>query len=85
MDITSPRWLKIKAALFVLLGGLSGGLLLAPQFSWQGLALLLLTIWAFCRAYYFAFYVLQHYAHPQFRYAGLGSLVRYLLTRQPPR
>ena len=78
MDITSPKILKIKAALFLVIGGLAGGLLLAPEFSWRSLALLALTIWAFCRAYYFCFYVLQYYADPSFRYAGLWSALQHL-------
>jgi hypothetical protein len=37
------------------------------------------AIWAFCRAYYFAFYVIERYIDPGFRFAGLSSLVRYAL------
>lgn len=81
MDITSPRILKLKAALFLVLGGLSGALLLAPFFSWRSLGLLVLTVWAFCRAYYFGFYVLEHYADPGFRYSGIWNLLCYLLGR----
>jgi hypothetical protein len=80
MDITSPRVLKLKGLLFVVLGGSAGTLLLLPAFSWQALGLLVLTVWAFCRAYYFGFYVLQHYADPSYRYAGILSLVEYLVT-----
>ena len=36
---------------------------------------LALTIWAFCRAYYFAFYVIEHYVDPGFKYAGLWDFV----------
>lgn len=82
MDIKSPRLLKIKGALFAFLGCLAGGLLLVPSFSWQALLLLLICIWAFCRAYYFCFYVLQHYADPSFRYAGMLDLLKYLLGRK---
>lgn len=77
MDIKSPALLKMKGALFALLAIISGGLLLAPQFSWQSLALLLITIWASCRTYYFCFYVLEHYVDPSFRYAGLWDLLRH--------
>ncbi len=79
MDITSPALLKFKGVLFACLGFLSAGLLLAPMFSWRALALLAICIWAFCRAYYFCFYVMQHYADPTFRYAGLWDLMKYLL------
>ena len=43
--------------------------------------LLAVAIWAFCRAYYFAFYVVEHYADPAFRFAGLLAFVRYLIRR----
>ncbi len=77
--ITSPRVLKVKALLFVVLGLFAGGLVLAPHFSWRDLGLLAITVWAFCRAYYFCFYVLEHYADPSFRYAGLWSALRHVL------
>jgi hypothetical protein len=47
--------------------------------------MLAIAIWSFCRAYYFAFYVIQHYTDPQFRFAGLLSFAQYLLTRRDPR
>ena len=81
MNITSPTLLKIKGALFLLLGILSGGLLLlfvAPPLSWQIVLLLGICIWAFCRAYYFCFYVMQHYADPDFKYAGILDLFLHL-------
>lgn len=84
MDITSARILKFKGALFLFLGLLSGGMLLFPSFEIRQLLLFGISIWAFCRAYYFCFYVLHHYADPSFRYAGLASIVRYLL-RNPRR
>ncbi len=83
MDIQSPTLLKIKGLLFLLLGLVAGGLLMLPNFSWQSLLLLGITVWAFCRAYYFCFYVLHHYADPTFRYAGLWSLVLYLSQGKP--
>ena len=47
MDIKSPALLKLKGALFGLLALIAGTLLLAPQFSWQSLGLLAITmIWS---------------------------------------
>jgi hypothetical protein len=43
--------------------------------------LLVITVWVFCRFYYFAFYVLEHYVDPGYRFAGLLSLARYLMRR----
>jgi len=79
MDITSPKILKLKGALFLLLGLLSAAILILPILSWTTVALLLITIWSFCRAYYFCFYVMQHYADPQFRYRGLVDLAAHLM------
>lgn len=81
MDITSPRLLKLKAALFVVIGLMAAGLLAAlaaPVLSWQIAALFVVCIWAFCRAYYFCFYVMEHYADPDFKYAGLFDLFLHL-------
>ena len=87
MDITSARLLKIKGVLFLVLGALSAGLLvwtIWPAFNWRVAALLAISVWAFCRAYYFCFYVMEHYAEPGFRYAGLLDLALHLsgLRRQ---
>jgi hypothetical protein len=78
MDIKSPRLLKIKGLLFLLLGILSTLLLWAENPSLKTLILLVICLWSFCRFYYFAFYVLQHYADPDFRYSGLWDLFLYL-------
>ena len=50
MDITSPKILKLKGALFLLLGLLSAGILILPILSWTTVALLVIAIWSFCRA-----------------------------------
>lgn len=80
-DLTDVFWIKAKGVLFLLLGLLSGGLLLAHLPSLRIAALLLITIWAFCRAYYFAFYVIEKYVDPSFRFSGLGSAVKYLMRK----
>lgn len=82
MDITNPKILKLKGLLFLLLGLLSGGILIAMVPDWRVLLLLAISVWAFARFYYFAFYVLEHYADRDFRYSGLLDLVRYLLKRK---
>ena len=78
-DITSVRVLWIKFGLFLVLGAIAFGVALVYFPSVRLAVLMALAIWAFCRAYYFAFYVIEHYADPSFRFAGLGSFVRYAL------
>jgi len=41
-----------------------------------------IAVWCFCRAYYFAFYVIEHYVDPAYRFSGLWSFARYLLLRR---
>ena len=72
----------LKAALFLVIGTVSAALLLAESCSWKTALLLVLLVWSFCRAYYFAFYVLEHYVAPGFKFSGLGSLLAYLWRRR---
>jgi hypothetical protein len=74
--ITSPRLLYLKAALFLLTGLLASAVILLDHPSLKLAALLLLAIWSFARAYYFAFYVIEHYVDRRFRYAGLIDFIR---------
>lgn len=81
-DLENPRWMYLKAALFLAIGTLSAALLLLDAFSLRTAALLALVIWSFCRLYYFAFYVIERYIDPSFRFAGLGSVALHLWCRR---
>ena len=81
-DLTSPRIIKLKGFLFFLLGVLSSVLLLLPEFSLRNALLLAITVWSFCRFYYFAFYVIEHYVDPQYRFAGLADFAKYMMRRK---
>ncbi len=81
-DLTSATAIKLKGVLFVVMGLLSGALLWIDLPTWRTAVLLGVCVWAFCRAYYFAFYVIEKYVDPQFKFAGLWSAVRYLMKRQ---
>lgn len=80
-DLKSPTLIYLKGILFVVLGIFAAGILLAKVGSWQIAVLLGLSIWAFCRAYYFAFYVIEHYVDPGYKFAGLGDFVGYLWSK----
>ncbi|MEI9999035.1 MAG: hypothetical protein WDO13_07640 [Verrucomicrobiota bacterium] len=81
-DLRSHRWMWIKAALFVLIGVISCALILAEAPSLRVAALLALAIWSFCRAYYFAFYVIEKYIDPTYRFSGIFSALRYWWTKR---
>jgi hypothetical protein len=48
----------------------------------QTVLLLAIAVWSFCRAYYFAFYVVEHYVDPGYKFAGLTDFARYALRRR---
>ena len=77
-DITDARLLYLKGGLFLLAGVLAALLLLVEHPEPKVALLLLAAIWCFARAYYFAFYVIEHYVDPGYRFAGLGSFFAYL-------
>ena len=43
--------------------------------------LLAIAIWSFSRAYYFAFYVIQHFVDPTYHFAGLWAFFKYVIGR----
>ena len=80
-DITNPRLIIAKGFLFLLAGALASLALVLEHPTLKVAALLGLAVWCFARFYYFAFYVIEHYVDPGYRFAGLGSFVLYLLRR----
>jgi hypothetical protein len=83
-DLQSHRWMWIKAALFLVIGLAASALILVEMPDLRVAALLALAIWAFCRAYYFAFYVIEKYIDPSYRFSGILSAIKHLITRRPP-
>ena len=81
-DLTNPFWIKLKGGLFLFLGLLAAALLLVDAPTLKDAGLLVLAIWCFCRAYYFAFYVIEHYVDPGYKFSGLVSFVKYLLRKK---
>lgn len=81
-DLTDPRLMYLKAFLFLVMGVSAAVGILVESPTLRTVFLLGLTIWAFCRLYYFAFYVIGKYIDPSFRFDGLFSVVRYILRKR---
>ena len=81
-DIKSPRLIYLKGFLFLFTGLLAALALVVENPNLRDAFLLVIAIWSFCRFYYFAFYVIQHYVDPGYRFAGLWSFCLYLLQRR---
>ncbi|MFN5470267.1 MAG: hypothetical protein ACK5ZC_05875 [Pirellulaceae bacterium] len=85
-DLKNPRLLYLKGCLMLATGLLAGALLLLKHPKWSTAFLLAIAIWGCCRAYYFAFYVIEHYIDSGFRYAGLIDFLQRLQRGDlPPR
>ena len=78
-DLKNRRWIIAKGLMFFAMGLLASAILLLETQSWSVAILLGAAVWAFCRFYYFAFYVIEHYVDAQYRFTGLVDFVRYLL------
>ncbi len=80
MDLKNPKWMYAKAALFVAIGVICFALVWMGNPTLATAIYLALMVWAFARAYYFAFYVVEKYIDDSYRFSGLLDFVRYLLT-----
>ena len=81
-DLKNPKWMWLKGILFLLIGVVCAVLVFVENPTLRAGILLALMVWAFCRAYYFAFYVIQQYIDPGYRFSGLISFVRYVLKNR---
>jgi hypothetical protein len=84
-DLKDSRLMWLKAWMFLLIGIIAFALVLLENPDLRNGLLLLMMVWAFCRAYYFAFHVIEHYVDGGFRYAGLIDFVKRRLIRHNRR
>ena len=83
-DLSSAFWIKLKGILFLFIGLAATVLLFLDLPTWRTAVLLIVAIWSFCRFYYFAFYVIEKYVDPSYKFSGLISFAKYWF-RRPPR
>ena len=81
-DLTDARWIKFKGILFLVVALLASVLLVLEAPTLRVVVLLTIAVWCSCRAYYFAFYVIEKYVDANYRFSGLWSAVKYLLGRR---
>lgn len=81
-DLKSAKLIYLKGFLFLCCGAVSAGLLYIDLPQLRTLLLQSISIWCFCRFYYFAFYVIQHYVDEDFRFTGLFDFCLYVLKKR---
>ena len=79
-DLKNPRWIYFKGILFLLGGVLAGSILIVEHPDLRSTVLLMVTVWCFCRFYYFAFYVIEHYVDGNYKFAGLWDFAKYWVS-----
>jgi hypothetical protein len=78
-DIKSKWLLHAKGLLFLILGLLAAGMLLYESQNIRTFLLILLMVWAFCRFYYYLFYVLEKYIGRDRKYSGILDAVKFII------
>jgi hypothetical protein len=81
-DLKSPRLLYLKGGFFLIIGMLASALILIENPGAKIAFLLVMSIWGFARAYYFAFYVVEHYVDDGYKFAGLWQFAQYVVRRK---
>jgi len=77
-DLTNPKLIYLRGFLFLFCGILAAGALIVETPTLRTVVLVGLAVWCFARFYYFAFYVIERYVDPRYRFAGLWSFAQYL-------
>ena len=80
--LKDARLIYLKGFLFLVMGVLGACGLLLENFSFRNALLLMVTIWAFCRWYYFLFYVVEKYVDGNFKFVGVSSFLIYLWNKR---
>ena len=75
----------LKGILLLAIGSVSAALIFMETPTLKLGILLALTIWGFCRAYYFAFYVIGRYVDSSYRFSGLSSFFVYCWRKRSQR
>jgi len=81
-NLTNPKVIYIKGFLFLIGGLLASTLILIDNPTLKCTALLIVAIWCFARSYYFAFYVIQNYIDPKYKFSSLYSFLIYLFRKK---
>ena len=80
-DLKKPGLMYVKGALLLAILVLSCVVIVNETRNWTIAALLAIAVWSAARLYYFMFYVIEKYADPGYKFAGILSFLRYLLKK----
>lgn len=79
-DLKNKKLIYLKGFLFLAILIVSASLIIFELPEWKIVVLLVLTIWASARLYYFMFYVIEKYVDPDYKFSSIYSFIKYLST-----
>lgn len=80
VELKHAKWIYLKAFLFLLILAISCIAIVLETQSFYITILLLLVVWSSARVYYFMFYVIEKYVDSQYKFSGIWSFLRYLIS-----
>jgi hypothetical protein len=80
-DLTNRKIIYLKGLMFLITGIISSVIILIDYPKIKLALLLGITVWAFSRSYYFAFYVIEHYIDNNYKFSGLWSFILYICRK----
>ncbi len=80
-DLENKKLIYLKSFLFLVILLTCFVLIIYETRSWKITLLLVLISWSSARIYYFMFYVIEKYVDPEYKFAGIYSFLKYLLSR----
>ena len=84
-DLKSKTSIYLKANLFLVVLLTCSVLIILETRSWKIVLLVMLVIWSSARLYYFMFYVIEKYVDSEYRFSGICSFLRYLISQSQNR
>lgn len=81
-DITNSKLLYFKGLLFLFGGMIASVIILIEHPNLKLAVLFAMSVWCFARAYYFVFYVIEHYIDNSYKFAGIWSFVIYIYRKK---
>ncbi len=79
-DLKSSKLIYLKGFLLLAILASSASFIIFESPSWYIAILVGVTIWASARFYYFMFYVIEKYVDSNYKFAGILSFLKYILT-----
>jgi hypothetical protein len=78
----NKKLIYLKGILFLIIGIVGFLYCLLLNFSIFFFFMLVLTIWAWCRLYYFMFYVITKYVDPDYKFSSIFNFLQYLMRKK---